>query len=194
MYWQNRKPILLCSSTLLSARLGARRNKQIQSQDAAISGDILEGLVVLPSYEILVLVIASAGSIAVEHLLRHVGPLHETDQRLHHLRHRWPEFWLSLKKIVPRLRCYLFTPCMFGFVCQICFRWLSEVLYLDTQGEHVSESGQRLGRVQALERRIHHPVQRIDVMELGRRPPHEWLLWPRLGAVTQTVTRSHLGS
>lgn len=35
--------------------------------------------------------------------------------------------------------------------------------YLDTQGENVGETGQGLGRVQALERRVDHVVQCIDV-------------------------------
>jgi hypothetical protein len=45
--------------------------------------------------------------------------------------------------------------------------------YLDTQGEHVGEPGQGLGRVQTLERRVDHAVQCIDVVQLGSRPPHQ---------------------
>ena len=58
--------------------------------------DAIQGFRSLASYEILV--VASPGAVSVKHPLGHVGPLHKPDQRLHHLRHRWPEFWFSLQK------------------------------------------------------------------------------------------------
>ncbi|KAF0889188.1 hypothetical protein E2562_022450 [Oryza meyeriana var. granulata] len=45
--------------------------------------------------------------------------------------------------------------------------------YLDTQGDYVGKSGQRLGRVQILQCRIDHCVQCINVTKLGSHPPHE---------------------
>lgn len=59
-----------------------------------------------------------------------------------------------------------------------------KVIYLDTQRNDVCETGQGFGRVQALERWVDHPVQRIDVMQLGRCPPDKWLLCPESSAET----------
>lgn len=59
-----------------------------------------------------------------------------------------------------------------------------KVIYLDTQRNDVCETGQGFGRVQALERWVDHPVQRIDVMQLGCCPPDKWLLCPESSAAT----------
>jgi stress response protein YsnF len=52
-------------------------------------------------------------------------------------------------------------------------------VYLDTQRDRVGEAGEGFPRVQTLQRRVDHPVQRADVVQLRRGPSDQRLLRPR---------------
>jgi hypothetical protein len=74
--------------------------------------------------------------------------------------------------------------CMLGWYELTAF-WS---LYLDTQRDDISETGEWLGRVKTLESWINHPIQCIDVVQLGGCPPDKGLLRPVSRAAIDVIT------
>ena len=115
--------------------------------------------------EFLVLVIRSPRSLlAIEHSPGHVGPLNKPDQRLHHLRHWRSELRLRLhqQRLVHMVSCSTHV---------LTVLYLGTQVHTWTQSATTSAKRERFGRVKALECWIDHPVQGVDVMQLGSCPP-----------------------
>lgn len=70
--------------------------------------------------------------------------------------------------------------------------WSCRLEYLNAERDHVRETRERFGRVHAVQSRVDHLRQQVDVVQLRRRPPHQRLLRPRLG--TETYQVSHMSA